>query len=47
VLNPRNAWADKDAYDAQARKLAGLFAENFKKYEGHVTTDVLAAAIKP
>jgi phosphoenolpyruvate carboxykinase (ATP) len=47
VLNPRNAWADKDAYDAQAHKLAGLFAENFKKYEGHVTTDVLAAAIKP
>jgi phosphoenolpyruvate carboxykinase (ATP) len=47
VLNPRNAWVDKDAYDAQARKLAGLFAENFKKYEGHVATDVLAAAIKP
>jgi phosphoenolpyruvate carboxykinase (ATP) len=44
ILNPRDTWADKAAYDAQARKLVGMFRENFTKFEAHVGKDVLEAA---
>ena len=37
VLFPRNTWPDKDAYDAAARKIAGMFHDNFAKYADGVS----------
>jgi phosphoenolpyruvate carboxykinase (ATP) len=32
ILNPRNAWADKAAFDKQNKELAAMFAANIDKY---------------
>lgn len=44
ILDPRETWTDKSAYDAQARKLVRMFIENFEKYDSDVSDDVLGAA---
>ncbi|MDP8222577.1 MAG: phosphoenolpyruvate carboxykinase (ATP), partial [Candidatus Lernaella stagnicola] len=44
VLQPRNTWKDKRAYDRQARKLAQLFADNFTQFADEARDAVNAAA---
>jgi len=45
LLQPRRTWDDPEAYDRQAVKLAGMFADNFARYEAHIDEDVKAIAI--
>lgn len=44
LLNPRNTWQDKDAYDATAVKLAQAFRRNFEKYADVAGPEILAGA---
>jgi phosphoenolpyruvate carboxykinase (ATP) len=43
VLDPRSTWADPDAYDEQAAKVAGLFFENFRRFNGQVPEEISSA----
>ncbi|MCA9736306.1 MAG: phosphoenolpyruvate carboxykinase (ATP) [Gemmatimonadota bacterium] len=43
VLEPRATWSNGAEYDAQAQKLAQMFRDNFKQFEGEVSDEVKAA----
>jgi len=44
ILDPVRTWSDKAAFDVTARKLVGMFQQNFAKFEAQVDADVRAAA---
>ncbi len=44
ILNPKNTWTNKDAYDIKAKDLASRFKENFKQYDAYVNDDIRKAA---
>jgi phosphoenolpyruvate carboxykinase (ATP) len=46
ILNPRNTWADKDAYDQQANDLAASFLKNFEKFSQYANDEIMAGAPK-
>jgi len=47
ILNPKNTWANKMAYENKAVTLANLFVQNFKKYHDAASPELLAAAPVP
>jgi len=42
VLDAREMWSDKSAYDEQANKLAKSFSQNFKKFEDYADDEIIA-----
>ncbi len=46
IMNPRDTWADKKAYDATAKKLAGMFRDNFTKKYPNMAPEIVAAGPK-
>ena len=42
-LDARGMWADKDAYDAQANKLAAMFQDNFAKKYPNMPAEIVEA----
>merc|ERR1712032_1046673 len=44
ILMPVKTWADKADFEKTAKKLADLFKNNFKEFEGGCSADILAAS---
>jgi phosphoenolpyruvate carboxykinase (ATP) len=44
ILNPRQTWQDKEAYDAKANLLAQKFVKNFEKYAGYANEEILGGS---
>ncbi|MFA5968009.1 MAG: phosphoenolpyruvate carboxykinase [Sphingomonas sp.] len=46
ILDPREAWVDKEQYDVTAARLVDLFNENFAEFAAHVDEGVRQSAPK-
>jgi len=46
IMDPRNSWADKNAYDEKAKNLAEQFIKNFSQYASAANEEIMAAAPK-
>ncbi|PKR81567.1 phosphoenolpyruvate carboxykinase (ATP) [Brumimicrobium salinarum] len=44
ILNPRNTWEDKEAFDMKASELAQAFVNNFKSFESNASKEIMDAA---
>lgn len=46
ILNPKNTWSDKNAYDIQANRLAEQFVANFDKFKDYANEEIMSGAPK-
>ena len=46
LLDPRQTWSDKAAYDEKAKALVGMFIANFAQFADHVDAGVMESAPK-
>ncbi|WP_127846768.1 phosphoenolpyruvate carboxykinase (ATP) [Psychroflexus aestuariivivens] len=44
VLNPKETWQDKSAYDTKAKQLAKSFQDNFEKFESYANKEIVEGA---
>ena len=44
ILNPRNTWSDKNAYDSKTSSLASAFVKNFAQYAEYASEEILNAS---